>query len=329
MKVLHVNNVADVPNQLVRGLVKLGVDAELYQPYIGGFSVGKLGKVKVATRRLADIKNVADEIKRKNFELVHIHYAYFGLLGVLGRFPFWLHCHGTDVRRNLNHPLYKVPTVTSLKKAERVLYSTPDLKTHIDRIRTDGIYLPNPIDTDAYSPLETSRLPTPVKRILLISRIEEIKGAAQTFAAASILKKRFPKIEIAAPKWGPELAKYESNQAVDFFPRVPYEEMASLINGFDIVVGQTKLGILSMSELEAMACAKPLICHFAFRESYQKAPPTLEARTADEIVEHVERLIVNPEDANALGNQGRDWVVENHNYLTVAQKLLSLYQGNK
>ncbi|MEW5706967.1 MAG: glycosyltransferase family 4 protein [Actinomycetota bacterium] len=343
MKVLHVNNVANVPDALVKGLREIGIDAYLYQPFVGkggpinqandpvnrttttGMGINKqggFGKLSVIANRIADAKTLANQVNRERYDIVHIHYGYFGVLGILGGYHYWLHCHGTDLRQNLYHPLYKKVTTLSLSKATQVLYSTPDLKKHVEKARHDAAFLPNPIHTQMFKPTNYTG---PAGKILLVSRMDKVKGIDIAFRALEKLKKRNPKVQIDAFAWGPEFERLKNKDFVNFIPRIPHEKVNELISNYQIVVGQFEIGAIGMSEMEAMACARPVICYFEYQDWYAEAPPLVLAKTDDEIVDKIEYLLANPHQCEEIGITSRDWIVKYHDYISVAKRLAEMY----
>lgn len=324
MKILHVNNVASVAESLVAGLRKLGVDAELYQPYTGVDKSGKLGKFKVGINRALDVRTLAANVKREVYDIVHIHYAYFGMLAVLGDYPYWLHCHGTDIRRNLYRPPFRKITQVSLKHAERVLYSTPDLKAHAERHRPDASLLLNPVRIDLFRPRSPRK---PKGKILLISRIDKIKGVSTALNALERLKNKYPGLEIDAFAWGADFENFRNKRFINFIPKTTHQGMAELIPDYQVIIGQFELGILGMSEMEAMSCAKPVVCRFDYQSIYPEAPPIVRAGGEDEIVSGVEELLANPKLCKEIGEAGRDWVVRYHGYIPVAERLARDYES--
>ena len=90
--------------------------------------------------------------KSGSYDVVHIHFAYLGWIGILGRYPYFLHCHGSDVRRDLHDRLRRWPIMTSLRRARAVLFVTPDLAPIVRPIRSDAIFLPDPVNTDRFTP---------------------------------------------------------------------------------------------------------------------------------------------------------------------------------
>jgi glycosyltransferase involved in cell wall biosynthesis len=327
MKVLHINNVANVPLHLTDALRQIGIEAAIYQPFLGNPEDKLWTKGQLVLKRVSENLKLAKQVRREKYDIVHIHYAYFGLLGIIGRFHYWLHCHGTDVRRNLYHPLFRIPTTLSLAQAEKVLYSTPDLAEHVKKERADAIFLPNPVDTEMFMPrlMESSE---EIIKILLISRLDEIKGVHEVFEAVKNLVKKFPQIKFSAPKWGRFLSTY-LDYPVNFYEKVAYSKMPALINSHDIVIGQTKLGILSMSELQAMACGKPVICHYESFGNYEEDPPIFKAHSAKEIEEKVQELIEKRAQWKQIGEVSREWVKKYHDSKKVAKELLQLYQESR
>lgn len=322
MKILHVNNVANVPDGLVKGLKKIGVEAELYQPYTGVSKKGKFSKFSVVGNRMADARRLTKQVRERQYDIVHIHYAYFGILGILGGYNYWLHCHGTDIRRNLYHPAFKNVTRMCLNRAERVLYSTPDLKKHADGVRPDATFLPNPIQTELF---EAQNFSGTEGKVLLISRIDKVKGIDVAFEALEKLKRRNPKIAIDAFAWGPDLERFKDREFVNFIPQVAHKDIARLIPNYQVVIGQFALGIMGMSEMEAMACGRPVISDFEYQQWYAQAPPLVQAKTADEIAERAEELLLDLGLCRELGASSRDWVVKYHDYTAVAERLAKMY----
>ncbi|HDP70241.1 MAG TPA: glycosyltransferase [Actinobacteria bacterium] len=329
LKILHINNVANVPSTLVEGLKKAGFSAQLYQPAVGTDNNHKLSNLALLSQRIKDILKLAKYIKNEDFDIVHIHYAYFGILGIIGRYPFFLHCHGTDVRENLKHPIFKFPTIFSLKKASKVLYSTPDLYQYIKPIRKDAVFLPNPVDTENFKPANIKNQPEAEDgiSILIISRLDKTKGAVKAFEAAKIIKEKHPNVSFAAFEWGDDLRNYPFVPEIKLIQKVEYQQMPKIINSYDIIIGQLEIGAIGMSELEALASGKPVICNFIYGNIYKESPPFLLAKDAKDIKNHIETLIRKRGLIKKIGDKGRDWVVKNHGQETIVKELLKIYES--
>jgi glycosyltransferase involved in cell wall biosynthesis len=102
--------------------------------------------------------------------------------------------------------------------------------------------------------------------------------------------------------------------------------MIDIINNSRIILGQMSIGSLGCSELEAMACGKPVVCHISDLEMYPTPPPVISVSNTIEAEERILELLRNPNLAYEIGKKSRKWVEENHDYVIIAKKLLSYYQ---
>lgn len=320
-----------MPSTLVPALSQLGLTAELYQPPTGGADVSWGGKVGLLGRRLGDSLRLGSKVRRGGYDLVHIHYAYFGLLGIIGRFPYIIHCHGTDVRSNLYRPLFRGVTRLSIRRALKVYFSTPDLAEHVTPVAPKAEFLPNPIDTRVFDYADDQVSSSDPLRVLIISRLEEIKGVGEAFSALDLLREKHSglPVEVTCFDWGADAAAHKAcyqDHGVKFLSRAPYEKMPEIIAAHDIVIGQLKLGIISMAELEAMASGKPVIGYFAYDDWYPEPPPILPARTGPEIATRIEEVLGRRQLLREVGTAGRTWVVKYHDQAAIAARLASDYE---
>lgn len=326
MKIAHVNDISNVPFALVEGLRLLGHDATLFPLNLVGGKLPTWGKALLLPWRGREMRALNRLIRRGHFDIVHIHFAYLGWAGILGKYPYFLHCHGTDVRRNL-HEWYQRPfVVRSLRRAKRVFFSTPDLAEHVLPVRADAVWLPNPINTELFRPgsiSEDDRRRRP--RVLFISALSRIKGVERAFQVMDLLHKQVPEVEIAVMGFGDQLSRYEQWPGITVLPRVSYEDMPRLIRSCDVVVGQLRLGILSMSEAEAMACGRPVVGEFRYPEIYAEPPPILTGETPEELAGLVIHLLDDSDAREDVGRNSREWVTKYHDYRRVARILEAYY----
>ncbi len=326
MRIALVNDIAHVPTTLAEGLRLRGHRAEVFQLQLVGGKLPTWAKVLLLPWRGAEIYHLNRRLRAGRFDIIHIHFAYLGWAGILGRYPYILHCHGTDVRRNLNQGYQRPFIARSLQNAEKVFFSTPDLAEHVLPIRPDAVWLPNPTNTDRFRPKDgTGRASRP--RVLFISALSRIKGVERAFEVIALLQKHAPEIEIAVMGFGDQLARYRNWPGISVVGRTPYARMPSLIQGYDVVVGQLRLGIISMSEQEAMACGKPVVGEFRYPEIYPEPPPIWTGETAEELAAQVIRLLRDEDARREAGRRCREWVCKYHDYRLVAQLLETHYES--
>ena len=316
MRVLHVNDVANVGTTLVAALRAEGVDAHLRRLRLPAAGSSTALKIASLPLRIAELVRVDLEARAGAYDLLHIHYAYLGVIAALGRHRAVVHCHGTDVREGLRDMLRRPLVLTALRYARAVLVSTPDLIALVRPVRRDATFLPNPIDTTLFRQAPRADGPP---RVLLVSDAHPLKGLARTVPAALALRDRGALVR-AIDRGSADRARYEALGVRDFIPAVPHERMPELIAAHDVVVGRFGLGSLGNNELEAMACGRPVVAEFAFPGVYPEAPPVLALRD-------LERLVADEMLRRDWGARARAWVERHHDSRVVALQVRALYRS--
>ncbi|MEX0801430.1 MAG: glycosyltransferase family 4 protein [Dehalococcoidia bacterium] len=313
MKIMQIREIANVAATLSEGLRRLGHEVTL-RPMTARKSEGAVD-ISGLPRRLAEAYRIDREVRRGRFDVVHMHWAHTGWLGILGRYPYFLHCHGFDLARNLDWPLLGWVTRVALRRAQRVFYSTPDLARYAESVRKDAAFIPNPIDLQRFTPAAARE--GRGERILMMSRFEAKKGTETATAMVRRLRQRHPEVHVDAFDWG-VLKPRSLNGDFNLIPRVPYGQMPSLFAGYDVIIGQFKLGIVSMSELEAMASGRPVVSFFDYPQVYDEPPPLFSTRDPEEGAETLARLLDDPDLRRQSGEAGRAWVEKHHECQHVA-----------
>ena len=330
MRILQVNQINQVAYIYGDGLVQRGHHVEVYEPSLIGGRAPLPVKLALMPWRVLDMRRVVGKLNRKYFDIAHIHWASYGLPGMASRIPYIVHCHGDDVRFRLQHPLFRAMMKPVLRRAAAVLCITPDLLPVVRSVRPDAFFFPGPVDTNYYVPSETDQLDKSRPwTVLLFARLDPSKGPEVATKGIARFAWRHPEVRIQLLDWGSRRDYFKRlyGGRFDFVPRVPQKEARRLILSADVIVGQFAGGALGLSELQAMSCAKPLICSSRYDEAYPYAPPLCRASTPEEIDAHLENLYQYPETGTALGLKSRDWVIENHNYKFLAAKLEACYKS--
>jgi len=81
----------------------------------------------------------------RDYDLIHVHYhsIFIPFLKFIYDKPVIIHFHGSDVRENWG------PRLKRIKRADRILVSTPDLLTGAP---VGASWIPNPVDTEKFRP---------------------------------------------------------------------------------------------------------------------------------------------------------------------------------
>jgi len=330
MRILQVHQINQVANIYGDDLERRGHYVEVYEPSLVGGLAPLPVKMALMPWRVLDMRRVVGKLNRSHFDIVHIHWASYGVLGLASRIPFIAHCHGGDVRHRLLHPLSRVMLEPVLRRAAAVLCITPDLLSVVRAVRPDALLSPAPIDTERFAPAKnTADKPSRPWTILLFARLDLNKGVDIAMEGIVRFVKRHAGTRVQLLDWGSLKGEYwrRYGRCFEFIPLVVPGEVEHLILSADVIVGQLALGALGLSELQAMSCARPVIASFRYDDAYPTPPPICQAATAEEVDDRLEYLFRNPEMAVSLGRQARGWIIENHDHRVLAGKLEELYDS--
>lgn len=323
MRVAHVNDVASVGSTLVTSLIEAGVDARLVHPPEPGASWSHPAKLLTYPLRLAALLAWTARLRGQGDDLVHIHYARSGVVGLAVGKPFIVHCHGSDIRGVRPGTAWGRELARPLREASRVYYATPDLEPWVRAFRRDAEFLPNPIvpATWAIEPEGTRR------DVLVGVRLTEGKGAQRIEQVVRALVRRRPETSITVVAQGPGAAAITASAGdrVQVIDPVPHEGMPRLFAAHRIAIGQMRLGAIGNYELEALAAGLPVVASFTFESAYPSTPPVIGTDDPDAAADVVAALLDDEDRRRGLGASGRSWVAANHGDAAVAARLASAY----
>ncbi|MBE6058623.1 MAG: glycosyltransferase [Clostridium sulfidigenes] len=321
-RIIHVNNVANVPLILIKGLKEIGYNSILYQPLLNRENNIK-SKFKLIYFRIKDIRYLRRNVEKN--DILHIHYGFYGILGILSGKKYYLHLHGSDVRKNLKSIILGSITKLCIKKAINVFYSTPDLYELINPIRPDSIFLPNPIDTELFKPIECLKSNNDgYLNIFIFARLDETKGADKIFKIVDYFSNKDIKIKFTALKWGSDYSKYEVKyRFVNYIDFIEYDKLPIELNTFDLIIGQLSYGVVGVSELQALACGIPTITYFNYNSIYSDEMPVLNIENEKEGIDIIIKIYNKKLKINS--SYSVSWINNNHSYLRVAEKLIECY----
>jgi glycosyltransferase involved in cell wall biosynthesis len=238
------------------------------------------------------------------------------MLGVLGKFPYILHCHGSDVREIT--PFTRPMIERALRKAGKVYYTTPDLASYVLARRPDAEFLPNPVDSDQFRPLTPAR---DSKSVYVCCSLTDIKGTPRILDACRRLAAQRPDITITAIAGGPYTEAFAALPNVRLIPFGQRSALPETISQHGVVIGQVLLGVIGMAELEAMACARPVIAWYTHDRAYDEPPPLIRAVDGYDIASNVIRLVDDADARQVTGDAARAWVERHHNLAEAAEQV--------
>lgn len=317
VRIAEVNDVAFVASELSAGLRARGHDVTLIHPRLVGAALPSAIKPAVAPVRLLNWIDIARQVRQGKFDVVHIHYAYLGVIGVIGRFPYVLHCHGDDVRdlaQRVRRPIIEL----ALKRAVHVYYATPDLWPQIEALRPDAEFLPNPIDTELFRP---SPLEKDGPDIFIACSLSANKGVENIFEACQRIAAARPNVRITALAGGEQTKAFDDMPQVTLMAYQPRVKLPAIVGRHRVIIGQAHNGAIGMTELEAMACGRPVVSHFVYDNAYEEAPPLVRAHSGAEIAAAALQLLDEPTLAQETGCASREWIERNHDVRKIAQRV--------
>ena len=266
-------------------------------------------KAAYAPFRMVQALRVGRAVNRLRPDVVHIHWLPNALVGPVLTAPWIIHCHGSDVRGLIGWRLRMFPML--LRRADAVVYSTPDLGPWVLPFRPDAVYLPTPIPEGLPAAPAT-------RDVLVGARAANVKGSDVAAAALRILRQARPALRVAAVD-GPDF-----NHPAERLPFMPKGEFLAEIAQSRVVLGQFALRALGITELEAMSCGRPVVSAVD-ASLYPTPPPVRDARTPEQIAIEVGRLLDDADAAMRLGELGRAWVRESHAPEDVAARMVEVY----
>lgn len=313
MKVTHVNDVAHVGATLVTTAQQLGLPWDLWRlPAVRGRSVPhKVGARAKDAGRFARVGHRSD--------VLHVHYGLFGYYADMARRPYVLHLHGSDVRINLRSSATRSLVKRSLSHAARVVYSTPDLRAEVIRLRPDAEWLPAPVTQPGG--------PAPEREHDLVvfgSRWEPFKGSPALLAAARTLRARLPRARLVGIDWGID-APLARAAGVELFDPLPHEDFRRLLARAAVLVGQVDSGSIGVTEIEALLAGTPVVTRFDLLGDYGTAPPVWNVDCDEGVVDAVSDILERPSAATARATTAPEWARGYHEPGRIVRRLDEMY----
>ena len=316
LRIAEINDVASVASELSTGLRARGHDVVLFQPKLAGGHLPGLIKPAVVPMRALEWAQLVRSVRAGHFDVLHIHYAYIGMVGVLSGLPYILHCHGSDVWGLT--PITRWPATRALKGAAHVFYSTPDLAVHTLRHRPDAEFLPNPIDWRTFAPTQGAGESSDV---YVACALDDLKGGPRILDACRRLAELRPGVRVTVTARGKYVPEFAALPNVSVIPAQERAALPGVINRHGIVIGQVNLGAAGMAELEAMSCARPVVASFTYGTAYPEPPPFVQANTGSGIAEAVVRLLDDEALRRRTGEEGREWIQRYHDFDAIVDRV--------
>ena len=292
------------------------------------------------------------KIKKSDLVISIVPFTSSILLGYIQkkRFktPLWVHIQDFEFDAALQTGMGKKKNVvfSMLFKLEKWLFSKADITSTIsqsmlkrlsEKTQTEQFFLPNWIDENAINPSNHNQLhpylSSKKTKVLYSGNIGDKQDWEVFIKFCHDLDN--DKFEIIVVGDGSKktwlLEKIKSLENVNYYPPVPYKDLSNLLCSADIHVLFQKPEVLDTvmpsKVLGMMASAKPSIL-IGNRESEVKTILEISngglyySKYSGRLIDDMNMLIKNNDLCNSMGNNARDYVIENFSKKTILSNMV-------
>lgn len=307
MKVLHLNNPAQVATNLVNAQRELGIDANLAVTSTKGWhtnfdynlseidSSSLLGKLDIGKK----LYNLVKECDILHYHGQAVSQGYRDLVmwsGIMKK-PVILHHHGSEIRNK------KYPRLANHFVVHKYV-STPDLLEFVPGAE----WLPNPVDLTNLKYSKSDNL-GPLK-ILHAPTSKEVKNTSAVEYAISQVKDEGLDIQFT------------------LIENIKHSELVEQISKNDLIIDwvNPEYGIYGVFTIESMALGKPVICTLtdSFYSEYDL--PVISVNPIN-LAKKITELYNNRESLIDIGKTSYDFVQSHHNPIASAKKVIERYKA--
>ena len=296
------------------------------------------------------IKDVVAKIYQKfKFDLIHAHVAlpdgYAGMkVAQKYKKPLIVTIHGQDFqqtifknekcKKNIEKTInFSEKTIVVSKKLKKNRKNNLQLNNDKMKVATNGINM-----RDIYTEKNKNIQEYNGKKVILsASHLIKTKGIDLNLRAIAKLRQKYPDIIYLIIGKGKEKKKLEKlinelnlKNVVVFIGEVSHHkvmEYMAFCNIFSLPSWNEGFGIVY---LEAMAQGKPVIgCQGEGIEDFVEHGKTgllVKPKDVDSLVEAMDYLLGNPDEARAMGQRARKLILENYTWEKNAEKTIEIYK---
>ena len=307
MKVLHLNNPAQVASNLVFAQRELGIDANLaitgnknlHDNYDYDLSTIPTkyfqGKFELGRRLYGLIKDC--DILHYHGQAISAGYRDLILWAGIMNKPVVLHYHGSEIRN-------KKPSKFTNDFVKHIYVSTPDLL----KSAPDAEWLPNPTNLEkiVYSDLDINE-----KLVILHAPSNrKIKNTQAVIDSIEVLKEEGIEVEL-------NLAE-----------NIEHEKLMRMISQSHVVIDWVNpdFGIYGVLSIESMATGRPVICTLTDSLYKEYDLPIINCHPND-LSNTIRNIYSERENLIVKGKLGYDFVHKYHDSSEIAKKVINRYES--
>jgi glycosyltransferase involved in cell wall biosynthesis len=313
MKILHLNNIANVAYEISRAQRALGYQSDVlhFRDNSFGYQYDYIYNLEQYSRPVYLTLRLLHQLKFLDYDIFHLHSSFFLpfyldpiLLRPLGKGVFF-HFHGSDVRLKGKEPFFA-------RFADACWASNPDM---LKLFSCPVTLMPLPIGVADYQKYDKGSENKDRPVVLHSASQPSVSGSDLVVRAVENLQRKGINFEFV------HLHKASRQDYIEALVRA------------DIVVDKIlpTTGTYAMMALEAMSLKKT-VCVNLTSETLEFMPGSNHPMVAvdqDNLEEKLAELIGDGEKRRRLGEQGYEYVLRYHDARIVAAEMLKMYQMPK
>ena len=282
-------------------------------------------------------------IKKVDPDIVHAHYATsYGMLGALTKHkPFIISVWGSDVFDFPNKSFaHRIFLKYALKKASLILSTSHIMAKETAKYTSKKIeVIPFGIDTNIFKPKPNESSEITIGTIKSFEPIYGIEFLINAFKKITVKHPNLPlKLMLVGSgslenKFKKLVTKLEIDALTTFTGKVPHSKVVEYHNTIDIFVNVSIHESFGVSVIEASACEKPVIASniggLAEVVDNDNTGILVSHSNTQELVNAIDRLILNEQKRVEMGKAGRKKVMELYNLNKNTEDLYTLYRQLK
>jgi len=303
-------------------------------------------------RMYQGIKSTVQEIYNEfPFDLIHAHVALpvgkaASLIAEDFGCPFVVTIHGYDFHHTIfRNRKCREEIKKTFDKSKRIITVSNKLKRigveHFPEAKDKFVVIPNGINVeefqaqDSQSIVEGERV-GPV--ILSVSNLIKTKGIDLNIKAIGRLRGKYPDIQYLIVGDGNQRETLEKlskemglENHIKFLGRMPHRSVLQYMKDCDVFSMPSWKEGFGCVYLEAMACGKPVIgCKGEGIEDFvenKKNGLLVEPQSVDSLVESIDFLLTNLEEAKKIGDRAQMLVFGQYTWNKTAEKVVAIYKS--
>ncbi|PIN99968.1 hypothetical protein COT72_03990 [archaeon CG10_big_fil_rev_8_21_14_0_10_43_11] len=240
--------------------------------------------------------------------------------------PFLFHSLNSLKTPNAGSNHYK-KIMLSLFSPDHVAFcdrnSQRSYQSEINKVSSS--YLPNPVDTELFYPVQKRFSNT----FLFASSLTKAKGFHDVISAFERVHAKYKTVQLLVAGKGSLLSLAKETEGVTYLGSISHANMPTVFNKADVLLNPSYFEGFSLTVLEALSAGLPVITtavggHRILEEEHSAM--IIDSGDIDSLEAAMFDIIINKELRLKLKRNGRNFVMKNHSWSLILQRVSQLYE---